>query len=263
MENVNVSGDGAPTSTPAPVEATPSTPVPPVATPQAAPASATPSIPEGYVPSYRIRETRESLERAYAQKEAESNARYGELERKWNALVGVTPPADPEIETVRQQFARLYPGLAKLEAQADSLMGIAGKAGDMDSQVAHYWQSYGQQTMDRLFSSAQTALGAPLTTEGKRVLHSAFTGFVSQSPQLIERYANDPTLVEEFVKTFTSSFIDPARRAASATVAGRVPGALPQDTPSGAPRATPAPRLENDDQRGNAAWAMYQKLSNK
>lgn len=257
----NVSGESAaPTSSAAPAEATPSAPAAPTATPQAAPASATPSIPDGYVPSYRLRETRETAERSFAQREAEMNARYGELERKWNALVGITPPADPEVETVRQQFARLYPGLAKLEDRANDLMGVVDKAGDLESQTSHYWQSYGRQSVDRLFSAAEASLGTPLSAEGKRVLHSSFTGFVSQSPELIERYANDPTLVEEFVKMFTSSFIDPARRAASATVVGRAPGALPQDTPGGAPRGTPAPKLE-DSQRGDAAWALYQKLA--
>jgi hypothetical protein len=111
--------------------------------------------------------------------------------------------------------------------------------------------------MDRLFEQAQTSLGGPLTDEGKRTLHAAFTGFVSSSPELTARYINDPTIVQDFWKAFNSSFIDPARRMASATVANRAGTALPQDTPGGAPRATPGPKLESLDERVAAGWALY------
>lgn len=269
MEDPNVVASPAPssadTSVPAtPAAATPAVTAQPVATPPVTPGSATP-IPDGYVPSHRIRETREAAYRQARAEAAQEAAQYrAEAERyraQLHSLVGVTPPANPEVETVRQQFAQLYPGLAKLESRYGDIEGFLAKAQDLETQNNHYWTSHGRQTMDRLFQHANEAYGAPLTDDGKRLLHSAFVGYIQSDPSIGERYANDPSLVDEFWRMYSSSFIDPARRAASATVAGRaaVGAALPQDTPSGALRPSPAPAHQSLDERMQAGWAQYQQ----
>lgn len=267
MSDINVSGTdsgAAPTPAVTPVAATPATPAAPVAaaTPQATPAPGPTTSPgDGWVPSYRIRETREAALReaqeSWAEREAAYQAHLQQIQSQLHALVGVAPPQNPEIDAVRQQFAQLYPGLAAMEDRAQDLMGILERAGDLESQNQHYWQSYGRQSMDRLFEHASQSLGAPLTDEGKRALHSAFVGYVSSSPETTARYANDPTLVQDFWKAFTSNFIDPARRVASATVTGRAAAALPQDTPSGAPQVPGAPKPANLDDRAAQGWALY------
>lgn len=243
-------GSGAPAITSAPPVASPSTP----------------QIPEGYVPSHRIREVTErarAAEQKYQSEQAALNARYNEMERKFNALAGVTPPPNPEIQQVRSRFNELYPGLSKMEERAADILGVLERSGDLESQNQHYWQSYGRQTMDRLFSKAAETYGGQLSDEGKRLLHSSFVGYVQQSPELAQRYANDPSIVEDFWKAYTSSFIDPARRAAQANVEGRVGGvpALPRDTPSGAPRPTPAPQAKTLEDKAAAAWAQYQSTA--
>lgn len=246
----------------APVAATPATSAPPAATPQASPVSATTDDRSNWVPPHRLRETRESALREaqtqFAQREAQIRAEADQYRTQLHALVGVQPPQNPEIDAVKNQFGQLYPGLSKLEARATDLMGLIERAGDLESQNSHYWQTYGRQTMDHLFDRAATSLGSPLNDEAKRALHSSFVGFVQSSPELQNRYANDPTIVDDFWKAFTSSFIDPARRAAGATVQGRAVTALPQDTPSGAPHVTPGPKPANLDERAAAAWALYQ-----
>ena len=261
-------------SAPSPAEATPSASTPAAATPAAAAApgaAATPQAtpqppatggaPEGWVPSYRIRESREAAVREanaqFAQREADIRAEADQYKRQLHSLVGVQPPPNPEIAAVRSQFGQLYPGLAKLEERADQLLQLQERAGDLESQTEHYWQTYGRQTMDRLFTSAQTSLGAPLTDEAKRALHSSFVGFVQSSPELSNRYANDPTIVDDFWKAFTSSFIDPARRTASAQVVQRASGMTPQDTPGGIPHTAPAPPPKNLDERMASGWALY------
>lgn len=253
-------GGGTPLSTPA-ADPTVSAPAAAPATPTASPSGATTTAPEGYVPSYRLREASEAAERrhaaAYAAKEAAAEVRYREMERKFQALAGFTPPPDPEVSAVKGQFGTIYPGLVKLEERAADIERLIERAGDLESQTQHYWQTYGRQTMDKLFGLAQESLGAPLNDEGKRQLHAAFTGFVQSSPELTSRYANDPSIVEDFFKQFTSSFIDPVRRAASATVVGRVAGNIPQDTPGGAPRATPIPSGGSLDDRVATAWAAF------
>lgn len=251
--------NGAP-SPDSPAAATPAAPaVATPATPSAAPpTSATPGN-EAMVPSYRLRETREAvLREAQSRYEAQSAALRAEADRykaQLHSLVGATPAANPEIDAVRSQFAKLYPGLAKMEEKATEMERLLERGGDLEAQTQHYWQSYGRQTMDRLFSKAQEALGGPLSEEGKRQLHASFTGFVSSSPELTARYSSDPTIVEDFMTQFTSNFIDPVRRAASAGVVNRVPGALPQDSPSGAPQRSASPAFTSLDERVAAGWA--------
>lgn len=251
--------------TPAPAQ--PATPAPPAAATPAAPQTPATGAPQGpgenWVPSYRVRETREAALReahqAIAQRDAQWAARYNQIQSQLHALVGVQPPANPEVKAVRDQFGQLYPGLSRLEEQADRIQALIERSGDLEAQSSHYWQSYGQQAMDRLFTHAQESLGAPLTEEGKRALHSSFVGFVQSSPELTERYANDPSLVKDFWKAFSSSFIDPVRRTASAQVIGRAAGALPQDTPSGAPRVPGPPQPKDLDERTAQAWTLYQQ----
>ncbi len=275
MPDINVSGsDSGSGSTPSAAQptATPSAPAAPSATPTGtapAPTQQHQQVPDGYVPSYRLRETREAAQREFlaqaAQQQAEANARYAEMERKFQALAGIVPPPDPNQVAVRNQFSQLYPGLAKLEERADDLLAFGERAGDLDTQAAHYWQNYGRTSMDRLFDTVQRSLGTTLNDESKRVLHSSFVGFVSQSPEMTARYANDPTIVEDFARAFTSSFIDPARRVASAGIQERAQVALPRDTPGGAPRSSPVPSTKGEslDDRVNKAWVSFQTKTNQ
>lgn len=259
---------GAPTPAPSAAAPTPAAPTaaPAAATPPAAtPPPATPGGGDGLVPSYRLREIREAEQRRYsealASERAQWEAKYNQIQSQLHALVGVRPPENPEVDAVRQQFASLFPRLAALEEKGEDVLGLLERAGDYEAQTEHHWQTYGRQTMDRLFEHAQSSMGGPLTEEAKRMLHTAFTGFVSSSPEMTARYAQDPSIVEDFWKGFTSGFIDPVRRTAAAGVAARVPGAIPQDTPGGAPRATPAPAPQNQDERAAMAWTRYNQLA--
>ncbi len=230
-----------------------------------APQQATPVAPppdrSDWVPPYRLRETREAAIRQanteFARREAELRAESERYRTQLHSIIGVTPPQDPEIAAVRGQFSKLYPGLTRIEDKAEALDAMLERAADQEAQTAHYWTTYGRQTMDRLFSHAEKSLGSPLNDEGKRQLHASFTGFVQASPEMTSRYANDPSIVEEFWKQFTSSFIDPVRRSASAGVLNRAPGALPQDSPSGAPRVSPGPQPQSLDERVALGWNLY------
>jgi hypothetical protein len=267
----NVTGSDAPvtaTPTPASSAAPMQTPAAPTATPPAtaqAPATGAPG--EGWVPSYRLREIKESAAREFQNQRAQDKAEYeAELKRvtsQLHAIVGVTPPGNPEIEQIKEQFGQLYPGLTQLEQRAQDLMGLIEHAGDLEQQTTHYWQTYGRQSMDRLFSAAEKTLGSPLTEEGKRALHSGFVGFVSSSPELTARYAEDPTIVEDYWKMMSSTLIDPVRRTTAAGVQARIPGALPQDVPGGAPVVSQAPKPKDLDERTSMAWQAFQAARTK
>ena len=267
-EDVNVSGTPAASETAAPAApaaATPTAAATPAATPQATPqAQATPSAPDGYVPSYRLREAREAAAREAATKYngemAQIKAELDRYRSQVQALVGVSQPQNQESDAIKQQFFQLFPWAKTLEERFGDVENLIDSQGDLKAQTDHYWTSYGKQTMDKLFTLATDSLGTPLTEEGKRQLHASFVGFVQSSPELTNRYASDPTIVEDFWKTFTSSFVDPVRRASSANVQQRAAAGarLPQDSPSGAPQVSQAPKLTGLDERAAAAWAEYQ-----
>lgn len=262
-------GSGEATSTPnataTPTPATPGASASPVATPQVTPASATPSTPvedrSNWVPPHRIRETREAAVRQaqqeFAQREAAVRAEADRYRAQVLALTGVTPPPDPGVQAVKDQFSQLYPGLSKIEARAAQIEQLLERSGDLEAQNGHYWEQYGRQTMNKLFDHAQASIGTALTDSAKAQLHSSFVGYVQSSPELTARYANDPTIVEDFWKNFTSSFIDPVRRTASAAVVGRATVQVPQDTPGGMPRSTPIAGPKTLDERAQAGWAQY------
>jgi hypothetical protein len=261
----------------APAVATPTAPAP-VATPPASPVAATPATSQapatGAAPTVepswlkqRLDETRRSAltqaSQAWGQQEANYKAQLDAVQKQLHALVGVTPPQNPEVDAIRKQFGQIYPGLSKMEERAAQLEQLLERAGDFESQTEHYWSTYGRQTVDRLFTKAAEAIGAPLTDEGKRLLHSSFVGFVQSSPENTQRYSSDPTIVEEFLKVFSSGIIDPARRQASAAIVGRAPGALPQDSHSGIPVVAGAPKPQNLDERSAIAWAAFNAAKNQ
>jgi len=255
-----------PTATPtAPLA--PATPEPSVAAPTTptAPAAGAISQPsnDAMVPSYRLRETREAAWReaqeAFATREADYQARLKMVQGQLHALAGVTPQEETEVDQVRSQFGRVYPGLSKLEERAEQVLQILERAGDMETQNDHYWQSYGRQAMGRLFDKATESYGQPLSEDARRILHSAFLGYVASSPEILHQYTNDPKFVDDFWKNYSTNFIDPVRRVATAGAMARTTGPLPTDAPSGVPRATPPPQLKGLDERSVAAWAQFQK----
>lgn len=275
MSEINVTS-GSESTTPA--AATPAAPAAPSAIPQApAPqatyanpqAAATPAAPP-VEPSWlkgRLEETRNSALRqaheAFQRREQEYAQQVQQYQRQLQALVGVNPPQNPEIDNIRQQFSQVYPGLSQLEERAQQLMGVLERSQEIEAQNNHYWQSHGRQTMNRLFEKAQEAYGTPLNEAGKRQLHSAFTGYVSSSPELTYRYTNDPSLVDEFWDNFTSSFVLPARRATAAAPEIRTSQALPSNAPSGAPQLSQPQQPQGLDQRAALGWAALQHSRNQ
>ena len=248
--------------TPATPEASP-TPMPiasPVATPQV-PAAAPIAAPEdrsNWVPPHRIREVREAEQRRYAQEVQARDAEIRRYQDQVRALTGVTPPPNQEHGNIRQQFDEVFgPGASEFLAQREHMQQVAAEMQELRQAVDHIWRNHGRQSMDRIYSQASETLGGPLTDEGKRALHAAFTGWIQSSPEYAQRYVDDPSVVDEFWKTLSSTLVDPVRRSAQAQTISRAPGALPQDTPAGVPTPGPAPKPANMDERMEQAWASY------
>lgn len=254
----------APTPDPAtqdPSAAAPATPgaPAPAATPQAQPE---PSWLRGRLQETRAAAVREA-ETRWNEERSRLQAQHEATQRQLHAIVGVTPQGDPEVNAIRAQFEKLYPGLAQLEQRAKDVQGLLERQGDYTQQTQHYWASYARQAQDRLFDHASKSLGSALTEEGKRALYSAFTGYVQSAPELLDRYAEDPTMIDEFWQNFSGAFIDPARRAAAANIETNTQHrAFPQDSPGGAPQMTPAAKPGSLDERVAGAWASYNAARN-
>lgn len=254
----------------APAEATPSapaaTPTPspsalPVATPQATPAAAIPAAPEdrsNWVPPHRIREIREGMQRQFAQQQAQVQAQIEQYQSQVRALTGMTPPPNPEVESIKTQFFQVFPQAQGLFEKAEQVDKYIERMGELESAVDYIWRNHGRQAIDRVFKQAEESIGAPLNDEGRRALHAAFSGWIQSVDPSGERYVSDPGIVDEFWKTLSSTLVDPARRAAAANVQNRVPGALPQDTPAGVPAPPQAPKPANIDERVAQGWAAFQ-----
>ena len=217
-----------------------------------------------WVPPHRVRETREAAQREFAAREAAYQARLDQLQKNLQALTGVQPPQNPEIDAVKSQFGKLYPGLTRIESKAEQIERLFEKMEAVEAQNQHYWSSHAQNTIDRLHSVAEESTGKPLTPEAKQQLFSSFVGYIQTNPDLEARYQNDSAnLVKDFWKAFSSQFIDPYRRADAAAAVNRIPSGLPQDTPGGAPQATPVAKHTSLDERANDAWARFKATTSR
>ena len=257
-------GDTAATPAPATPQGTPVG----ASSPTTSQPPATGGIPEGYVPSHRIRETREAAirqaQQEFAIKEANYAAKLEQLQRNLQALTGVQPPPNPEIDAVRSQFSKLYPGLSKIESQAEKFEQMVSKLEDMEQQNQHYWGTHATNTVDSLYREAANSLGQELSPDAKQQLRASFVGFIQTNPEHEARYQNDAAgLVKDFWKAFSSQFIDPVRRASTVASAARIPSGLPQDTAGGAPQITPPAKLTSLDDRAATAWANFKSNTNR
>lgn len=205
-------GNGAPAPG-APVVAPP-TPVAPVA-----PSFSYKEDRSTWVPSHRVRQETDQRQRL------ETELRF-ERERV-AALTGVKMPvaADPENDAIRASFAKLYPGLAKMEAMSDKLTRAAEFDYDgVTTSQQQTWIAHGNQVLQTLATEIKEAYGgAELTPKALKRIQHAFVTEVAEDPQIKARYeAGDMTIVAEFVKDYTGSNLDPYRRSTAAAPAGQL-----------------------------------------
>lgn len=231
------------------------------AQPGSQPAATSGAPGEGWVPPHRLRETREQVERqarAYVERlQAEHQAKIAEYENKVRALAGFGPQPDPEVETVKSQIAELFPQLKTLSPEkVEAILQLAERAGDLEQQNDHYWQTYGQRAVDNLYSMAEKDLGQELSQDAKFQLHQSLVGYVQSSPETMRAYTTDPNFIPNFWKAWSSNFIEPARRVAAASAQGRAGLPVPQDIP-GQIRTTPMQKPSNLDERLALGWAGY------
>lgn len=256
-------------ATPAPVAVqTPSAPI----TPQ--PAIAAPPVPQptpvapsedrsNWVPPHRLREQSTRFEQQLSQERARYQAETEALNKRVQALAGLTPPADAEYDGVKNQFKQIFPELSEIGSQAEAIKELISLKDELRAAMQHQWASHNRNAMDRLFKNAETTYGNPLNDDAKRSLGSAFIGYLNTNPEAYERYQQDPSVVDEYWSAFTDRFIDPVRRQSTVATMNRIPAAIPLDAPSGGVPTSQAVKPANQDERLALALATYKAKSNQ
>lgn len=253
--------DLSPSATPAP-----SAPVPQSTTPTASPVPATPAPSEdrsNWVPPHRLRETTSRYEQAIQAERAKFAAERADMERKLQALAGVAPPQNTEVDNIRNQFKQVFPDLDEIGANAAAIKELLALKDELRASMEHQWAAHNKSAMDRLYKSAESTYGESLTDQAKRSLGSAFIGYLQSNPDAYERYQRDPAVAEEFWQEFSERFVAPARRQAVVSQAARIPTGLPLDTPSGAVPTSAPVKAATQDERLQQALNLYKAKSNQ
>lgn len=188
-------------------------------------------------------------------------------------LPGTQPPADPRIERLRAQLFEVIPGLKELLDQREGILASARAAPQLSETTQLYWQGVAGRTLNNLYDSiASTLLGAGKT--GKDLdpevcddVREAFVAWVDRdrTGARVQRYeAQDPTLLAEYLRNFTTRYLDPIRRTAAVNVAdrGRARAAQPAPANGGMPPAAQPPAVDNTDEDAvhGRAWAVLKQL---
>jgi hypothetical protein len=248
----------------APTTATPSTVSQP--TTQVAPQTpATPATPNedrsNWVPPYRLREQTQRFEQSLQAERARWQAEKEAYEAKVRALVGVTPPENPQIDEVRNQFKQVFPDLDYIGSQRAQLEEILALKDELKASMNAQWEAHNRNATDRLYKAAEQTYGQPLSDDAKRTLGASFIGYLQSNPEAYTRYQYDTSVAEEFWKAFSDRFVDPVRRSAAVNTANRIPTGLPQDSPSGGIQPSSAPQPQTQDERLRAALDVYKAKS--
>lgn len=179
-----------------------------------------------WVPSHVVRQQTERLR--------QMERDYYVAQQRVAALSGVQPPAapeDPEQAAIRQQFNKLYPGLAKLETMADKLQRAAefdydGVQQSVRGTTQQMWESHGNQMSRVLFDKARDAYGgAELSPKAMGRIANAFAWELQNDEQVRQRYeAGDLTVLDEFIADYKGTVLDPYRRSTQAASPSAIPG---------------------------------------
>lgn len=243
-------------------------PTAPVSSPttQVAPQTpATPATPSedrsNWVPPYRLRETTERYSQQLAAERARYQAETEALNRKLQILAGVTPPENPQIDEVKNQFRQVFPDLDYIGSQKAAIEELIALKDELRSSMQAQWESHNRNATDRLYKAAEQTYGQPLSDDAKRTLGASFIGYLQSNPDAYQRYQYDPGVAEEFWKAFSDRFVSPARRNATVDTTGRIPQGLPQDSPSGGIQPSQAPKPQTQDERLRQALDVYKANS--
>lgn len=193
------------------------------------------------------RQARQDMERRFTEHEA----RLAERDRQIAALTGTKTPSKEEAEAdaVRERFAALFPGLAKLtDTQIEKLLAVADRGDQLDETTKNYWTNHGRTMLDNAHAGIAKELG-DLTPRQKDRINAAYYQLAENDPEFLKRHeAGDPKLIQEFVKDYLDDFVEPVRRKVTATEVARQ-----RQVPFGKDRTLPSSGGKTIDVNDNKA----------
>ena len=130
------------------------------------------------------------------------------------------------------QFAHLR-GLTPDTMQR--LMALAERGEDYEAATKHQWDGLARRTLRTVVDKVQDVLGLDtVDADLAEEIEDSFKRTARRDPEAFRtRYeAEDPTLVDEFVKRYTEKFIDPIRRSATASLTRPAQARVPRGGPS-------------------------------
>ncbi len=140
--------------------------------------------------------------------------------RRVQALAGVAPQSEDDAQSsaIRAQFAKIFPGLAKLtDEQIAKVLATAERGDNLDAATNHHWQTHSRNMLGQLSTELGDAIGGEPTERQSRAVSQAFANLIESDPEMLARYeAGDPKLVKEFVAQWKEDWYDTARRQVTA-----------------------------------------------
>lgn len=240
-----------------------------------------------WIPPHRLSEVSGRLTQREREFQ-ELQARLADNERKLRLAMGVEQqdPNEVEDEKARQVLRRLFPILEKLNDETlEQVLGAGQAAQQLKATNDNYWNRHSDQMLGDLQQNFAQALGTEKLTDSqaKRIKlaytqeaeachanrvkaieqykRTGYTEYDFDNDFIARHEKGDKTLIQEFVKTFTEDFFEPARRKAVQTVGGRVP------VPNGRGRSTVAstqtkPKLGTEKEFKSALNEALDRYSN-
>lgn len=189
-----------------------------------------------------------TLKEQLAQRDREIAARDGRI----RALAGVDAP-DPEAaerDLVRKRYFEMFPEFKDFQDPnfVTKVRALVNRGEDLDQAVEHVWDGVAKSTLRTLEDRYKDLIGADDLTAGqRRALHAMFTAAASVDPaRFKQRYeAQDPTLIDDVMKSVKEDLYDPIGRAHAAGVVSRN-RAVPSSGP-GRPVVTAPPNIDYGD----------------
>ncbi len=146
-------------------------------------------------------------------------------QRRVQALAGVVPQSEDETQNaaIRAQFAKIFPGLAKLtDEQIAKVLATAERGDNLDAATNHHWQTHSRNMLGQLSTELGDAIGGEPTERQSRAVAQAFANLCEADPEILARYeAGDPKLIKEFVAQWKEDWYDTARRQVTADTMNR------------------------------------------
>lgn len=182
---------------------------------------------KNWLPPHRFNEVNEKAKRYEAE--------IAERDRKIAALAGIQPtdPKSEKANQVKEAFLQMFPQFKHLvgltEDQMQALVKTPESVGRAAEVETREWARHGKTQMSALFERVADVVGADeLNADQQSELRDSFSTWFKGKVQAelkasdgaesatLSRYEDgDAKLLDEFVKRFSSNWVEPARRKAT------------------------------------------------